>query len=247
MESFTSILGVKFYTGEMPGLLELTAKGGLIVVPSAPVLGDLQRDDAHRRALEQADFAITDSGLMVLLWLLIRRQRLPRISGLRYLRALVDEPNFRRPGATFWIMPSDTEMKANLEWLNANGNPVRPESCYVAPFYPKGELRDEKLLAAIEAAKPSYVVICVGGGVQERLGHYLRSHLSIRPAIICTGAAIAFLSGGQVSISPLSDRIMIGWLLRTISNPRVFLPRYVKAARLIRLLYRYGGNSVKNP
>ena len=220
MESFTRESSASTSsTGEMPGLLELTAKGGLIVVPSAPVLADLPRDDAHRRALEEADFAITDSGFMVVLWLLFKRKRLPRISGLKYLRALVEDPRFRKEGATFWIMPSEDDMTANLEWLNANGNPVRPEACYVAPFYSKGELRDDTLLAAIEAAKPTYVIICVGGGVQERLGHYLRGNLKIHPALICTGAAIAFLSGKQASISPLSDRFMIGWLLRTIRTP----------------------------
>ena len=244
MSSFTSILGLKFYTGDVPGLLRLTAEGGLVVVPSAPVLVDLTSSEAHRLALEEADFAITDSGFMVLLWLVLRGKRLPRISGLRYLRALVEDPLFKKPGATFWVMPSLPDQEANAAWLNAAGVSVDQSQCYVAPRYPAGPLEDEALARAIEAVKPRYIILCLGGGVQERLGHYLKRRLSHKPAILCTGAAVAFLSGRQAAIPPLADRLMLGWLLRTLSNPRLYIGRYVKALRLAGLLIRYGSRSV---
>jgi UDP-N-acetyl-D-mannosaminuronic acid transferase (WecB/TagA/CpsF family) len=49
-------------------------------------------------------------------------------------------------------------------------------------------------------------------GVQERLGYALRKQLSYKPAILCLGAAIAFLSGGQANIPNWADRLMLGWL-----------------------------------
>ncbi len=50
--------------------------------------------------------------------------------------------------------------------------------------------------------------------MQERLGYALRKQLSYKPAILCLGAAIAFLSGGQANIPNWADRLMLGWLFR---------------------------------
>ena len=241
---FRQILGIKFYAGTLAGLLERCTKGGLIVVPSAPVLVDLGTDQAHREALEESDIAITDSGFLVLLWTLFKGERLPRISGLKFLRGLMTLPSFREPGATFWVMPTAGDSKANLAWLRTKGLGLRDDDCFVAPVYPKGDLADAALLAVIEASRPPFVVINLGGGVQERLGYYLRRHLSYRPAIICTGAALAFLSGRQANIPPWADRLMLGWLLRCLHDPRKYFPRYWKALRLVPLLLRHGEHAV---
>ena len=61
---------MRFYIADLEGLLDRVPGGGLIVVPSAPVMSRLVEDEAHREALEGADFAVTDSAFMVLLWLL---------------------------------------------------------------------------------------------------------------------------------------------------------------------------------
>jgi UDP-N-acetyl-D-mannosaminuronic acid transferase (WecB/TagA/CpsF family) len=243
-QKFRQILGLRFYVGDFAGLLDLSMAGGLIAVPSAPVLVDLADSLAHREALENSDFAITDSGFMVMLWAILKGESLPRISGLRLLRGLLGRPEFRQLGATYWIMPSAEDAEGNCAWLRGQGIPVGPESCYVAPRYPAGPLEDAVLLDRIEIAQPKFVVLCVGGGVQERLGYYLRSHLSGRPTLLCTGAAIAFLSGRQTNIPVWADRMVLGWFLRLMSSPRLYLPRYKKSLRLPYLLWKYGANSV---
>ena len=60
----------------------------------------------------------------------------------------------------------------------------------VLPFGPK--LKDLSLLEIIENKRPKFIVINIGGGVQEKLGYYLRTRLDYSPAITCTGAALAF-------------------------------------------------------
>jgi UDP-N-acetyl-D-mannosaminuronic acid transferase (WecB/TagA/CpsF family) len=237
-EEIRNILGLRFYVGSFPGLLTRTSRGGLIVVPSAPVLVDLSNDPAHREALEGSDLATTDSGFFVLLWLLFKGQRLPRISGLRYLRGLLSYPEFRKPGATFWVMPTEDDARANREWLNRQGLPVGADDCCVAPMYPAGRLSDEGLLAQIEHRRPAFVVLNIRGGVQERLGFFLISRLSYRPAIICTGAAIAFLTGRQVGIPVWADRLMLGWLLRMLHSPVGFFPKIWKGIRLVPVVMR---------
>ena len=77
--------------------------------------------------------------------------------------------------------------------------------------------------------------------VQEKLGLHLKQHAQDRPAIHCVGAAIGFLSGDQVRIPLWADRYaqVLGWFFRCVSNPKRFLPRYLGALRLARVLWQY--------
>jgi len=240
---FQRILGINFFVGDMPDLLGLCAEGHFIVVPAAPALAELQTNAAYRESVEKSDFAITDSALMVLLWKFFTGQSLPRISGLKLLRGLLASDELHKPGSSFWIMPSQVEAEVNLAWLNQNSYPVAKEQSYVAPFYPKGPISDPEILNWVESRKPPYIIINLGGGVQERLGFYLRENLSYRPSIICVGAAVAFLTGVQANIPTWADAWMLGWLFRCLHAPRKFIPRYWKALQLIGIVARHRENS----
>jgi len=243
---FQRILGINFFVGDMPDLLGLCAEGRFIVVPSGPTLADLPTHAAFRESVEKSDFAITDSAYMVLLWKIFTGQSLPRISGLKLLRALLASDELRQAESSLWIMPSKFEMEVNLAWLNQNGYPVTPEQSLVAPYYPKGAISDPSILSWIEARKPPYIIINLGGGAQERLGFYLKENLSYRPSIICVGAAVAFITGLQANIPEWADAWMLGWLLRCLHEPRKFIPRYWKALRLITILSKYRERSVSS-
>jgi len=241
---FQTILGIKFYIGKLPGLLDLCAAGNFIVVPAAPALVDLPTNIHYRNALEKSDLAITDSGYMVLLWKFLTGQSLPRISGLKLLRGLLDGDELRQPGNSFWIMPSAKETEVNLSWLQRNNYAVSSEQCYVAPIYPRGAISDPHLLNLIEARRPRYILVNIGGGIQEPLGLYLRENLSYRPSIICVGAAIAFITGLQAAIPVWADTLMLGWLFRCLHAPGRFVPRIWKGLRLMPLIAKYRSQSV---
>jgi UDP-N-acetyl-D-mannosaminuronic acid transferase (WecB/TagA/CpsF family) len=241
--TFQSILGIKFFTGNLDELLGFCA-GHFIVVPAAPALVDLPTDPAYREALEKSDFAITDSGFMVLLWKILTGRGLHRISGLKFLRGLLASEALKDKGSSCWIMPSIAEMEKNLSWFGARGVPVSRDDCFIPRHYPKGPLSDPELLQWIEAKKPPYVIVNLGGGVQERLGFYLRTNLTYRPAIICVGAAIAFITGVQANIPPWADRWMLGWFFRCLQAPGKFVPRYLKALRLVVILAKHRERSV---
>jgi UDP-N-acetyl-D-mannosaminuronic acid transferase (WecB/TagA/CpsF family) len=205
----------------------------------------LAEDPAHRAALEGADFAITDSGYMVLLWLIRTGERIRRISGLRLLRGLLGGGAFRGAGQTLWVMPSEDDSQANLAWLRGQGFEVSGDDAYVAPIYPKaGPISDDRLLHLVGARRPQLVVIALSGGVQERLGWELRQRLGYRPAILCIGGAIAFLSGRQTNIPVWADRLALGWLLRFISAPRSFAAKLKGVENLAPLIWKYGRKSV---
>ncbi len=244
MNEFRTILGINYFVGSLPRLVEITRLGGMVVVPAAPALAELEENTAYREALEVAKFAITDSSFLIILWFLRKGEILRRISGLQYLRALIRDPAFRAEGTSFWIMPSSADMEANLNWLNGEGLRLSEADCYLAPHYQQGKVEDKILLARLEELKPQYVVINVGGGTQEILGAHLQSRLSYRPAIICTGAAIAFLSGRQANIYPWVDKMMLGWFARCLSEPGKFVPRYIRGFRLTRILLKYAERPV---
>lgn len=242
------ILGIQFYNGSAQEAVRRTRDGGLVLAPSGPGLAcDLIRNPAYQAAVQGADLVLADSGAMVMAWNIMHaffpaRQQ-TRLSGLKYLRALIVDEHFRAPEATLWLMPSESDLLENLEWLRDHGFPhLRREDCFIAPIYRKDEdggISDVTLARIIEERQPRYVILNIGGGVQEQLGWWLRCHLPADIAIICTGAALAFLSGRQADIPVWADRLNLGWLLRCLSAPGRFIPRYWEAKGMFWTMIRY--------
>ena len=110
------ILGIKFFIGTPREALEIGLSGGLVLVPAAPALIEIQRDKSYRQALLDAELVITDSGLLVLLWRLFFWERIIRFSGLEYLRLLLEREEVRNPLNTAWIMPQKHSMERNIRW-----------------------------------------------------------------------------------------------------------------------------------
>jgi len=239
------ILGIDFFNGSIAESLKLANQGGLIVAPSGPGLAsDLIHCVNYEKSLTQADLVLPDSGLMCLFQKLLNGQKIKRISGLKFLKSYLE--NFVHEESSFWIMPNKSQYQANRSWLfNNHGFEINDEQSYCAPIYNKScPIVDAQLLSKISQMKPKTIFIQLGGGVQERLGLFLKKHLNYNPTILCTGAALAFLSGEQVYIPKWADELYLGWLLRCFFNPKLYLPRYLKAFRLIFLLLKYGA---KNP
>ena len=236
--SSRQILGIDFFVGTAEEAIDRIRSGGLVVVPAAPALKDLSTNAGYRESLVNADLAITDSGLMVLIWNLLAHDRIPRLSGLEYLRTLLGHSDVRAPGNTLWVMANEKSVGNNVAWLREQGICVPEECLYVAPLY--GSRMEDPLLAErLNRLRPKHVIVTLGGGVQERLGLWLKQQLEYRPAIHCVGAAIAFLSGDQVFIPAWADYFYFGWLYRCVSNPRLYGPRYWNARKLVHLLVRY--------
>jgi UDP-N-acetyl-D-mannosaminuronic acid transferase (WecB/TagA/CpsF family) len=238
LPEFVTILGVRFFNGTVEDAVERMERGGLLVVPAAPALKDIDRNPGYREALLNADLCITDSAFMVLIWNRISKQKIHRLSGLKYLRELLRREDAHRPGNVVWIMASPASAQKNLAWLREQGIEVPEECLYLAPMY-GSQIEDPVLLAMLDRLRPQHIVVTVGGGTQERLGLYLKQRLSYRPAIHCIGAAIAFLSGDQVGIPVWADKFYLGWLFRTMADPKRFGPRYWEARKLLKLMVRY--------
>jgi N-acetylglucosaminyldiphosphoundecaprenol N-acetyl-beta-D-mannosaminyltransferase len=236
---YVQVLGIRFFSGDVDDAVALAKKGGLIVFPSAPVLVELPHNAEHRRALLNADLAFTDSGLMVLLWRYLKRERILRISGLAYMKRLITLQELRTAGV-FWVLPTARSKELCCRWLAQQGINYSDDDFYIAPIYPAGAIVDAGLAAELSKRSAKQIIIGLGGGTQERLGLYLKQTLTYKPAIHCIGAALAFLTGDQAPIPSWADKMFLGWLVRCVTDPLRFVPRYWKARHLIRLIRTYG-------
>ena len=254
------ILGVRFFNGAASDAVDyITRVGGYTVVPAAPALVKIENDPAYRRALLEADLAIADSGFMVLLWRILRGRTIARISGLKYLRILLANPRLRERGSMFLVLPHESSREKALMWLREEGFEITAADCYIAPEYSSCShgsvsreerkrvsqrrgysIADDALIAIVEERKPKHIIVGIGGGIQEKLGLYLREHLSYKPAIHCIGAALAFLTGDQKPIPMWADRMYLGWFLRLARAPRQYARRFSPAFRLPGMIWRYG-------
>jgi UDP-N-acetyl-D-mannosaminuronic acid transferase (WecB/TagA/CpsF family) len=236
---FEQILGVRFINGSPREAIEyLEANRGYLVVPAAPALINISRDAGYREALLESDLAIADSGFMALLWRVLGGRRISRVSGLRYLQELFAiKPSVAR-GGFFFILPTVAAREKLRGWLAQEGIESDDAKTYIAPFY--GErVEDSALVEILNRLQPGDVIVAIGGGTQEKLGLYLKRQLSYRPAIHCIGAALAFITGDQTPIPVWADRLYLGWLLRVLSNPGVYGPRFWSARKLAALVWRY--------
>jgi len=240
MISSRQILGLRFFNGDVDeAVASMFRDGGLLVAPSGTCFARLREDIMYRRAVLAADLAIADSGLMVLLWRLLRRQNVERISGYKYLKHLLGRLKGEGKRDVFWVLPTKRAEQKLLDWARGAAFPTTTGNCYVAPRY-GSEVEDRNLVALIEQRRPAHVIIAIGSGAQEKLGYYLRENLSYRPAIHCTGAALGFITGDQTAIPSWADRFYLGWFFRLLAQPRTFIPRLSRALELPWLIWKYG-------
>ena len=240
MVSSRQILGVRFFNGNVEEAVgQMLQRGGLLVAPSGTCFARLREDERYRRAIVAADLTIADSGLMVLLWRLLRRQKVERISGYKYLKHLLGRLKGEGKRDVFWILATKHAQRSLFDWSRREGFSVAEKNCYVAPWY-GSEVEDRDLLALLEQHRPTHVIVAIGSGAQEKLGYFMRENLSYRPAIHCIGAALGFITGDQISIPDWADRSYLGWFFRLLAQPRVFIPRLSRAFQLPRLILKYG-------
>jgi len=238
--SIRQILGIQFFNGDVDEAVQaMIRRGGFMIAPSGTCFARLREEERYRRAVLAADLAIADSGLMVWLWRLFRRESVQRISGLKYLKHLLGRLGSDWKSDVFWVLPTERAEQKLLDWSRGAASPITSENCYVAPRYGL-EVGDQNLLALIERHRPAHVIIAIGSGAQEKLGYYLRENLSHRPAIHCIGAALGFITGDQSSIPDWADRFYLGWFWRLFAQPRIFIPRLSRAVELPWLIWKYG-------
>ena len=223
------IFDIIFIDANYNYLKKLLDKGGLLVAPSGPGLASIKNDIKYYHSLKNANIVLFDSGYLCLLLKIIKNINVKKFSGLLFLKKFLSSLKNNKE-KFFLIDPSESESDANKKYFKKlNINKIYQ---YVSPIYKKDKIFDIKLLNRIKKIRPKYIIINLGGNVQEVLGYYLKKNLNYKPSIICTGAAIAFLTKKQAQIPDFLDKIYLGWMVRCIFNPLKFIPRYLTAFKL---------------
>lgn len=222
---------IKFYNFTFLKLVSKLNKGGYLVAPAASALTNIDINKQYYNSLMMSDIAIFDSGFFCILLRIFKGIKVKKFSGYLFLKKFLNL-KFKKNTKFFCVDPSKTESEKNKKYLNSK-NIVKIKS-YVAPIYPTNNIIDKKLLKLIINFKPNYIIINLGGEKQEILGLYIKTNIKFKTSILCTGAAIAFLTKSQAPINDTVDKYYMGWLLRTIFNPREYFLRIFKSLFLIK-------------
>ena len=223
------IFDIIFIDANYNYLKKLLDKGGLLVAPSGPGLASIKNDIKYYHSLKNANIVLFDSSYLCLLLKIIKNINVKKFSGLLFLKKFLSSLKNTKE-KIFLVDPSESESNANKKYFKKlNINKIYQ---YVSPIYKKDKIFDIKLLNRIKKIRPKYIIINLGGNVQEVLGYYLKKNLNYKPSIICTGAAIAFLTKKQAQIPDFLDKLHLGWMVRCIFNPLKFIPRYLTAFKL---------------
>lgn len=223
------IFGVKFHDISFIQFSKMKYKG-LVVLPSGPGLATIYSNKIYHKSLKNADIALFDSGYFVLLLKLFMGLKVSKFSGYKFLKLFF---NYSKNKDFFSVESDEKSAILNKKFLKKYNINIMNKQ-YVAPFYKRNtSIKDTFLLKTINKFKPQIVLINLGGGTQEVLGSYLKDNLNYKPQIICTGAAISYFTKQQAPITDFFDNLYLGWLIRCIFNPVVFIPRYLSALKLI--------------
>ena len=212
----------------------LFTSGGLYTFPSAPALSEIFNNNLYYKALKCSNYVFLDSSFFCYLIFIKTFKYFRKMSGLQFIIFLINYFVKNNTENIIFIEPSLNQAKKNLFYLEKCGLNKNNFTQYIAPIYKKDNIKDLQLIRLIKKVNPNFIIINLGGGVQEILGSYIKNSLasSSKANILCLGAAIAFRSGNQAPAPIMLDKLNITWFIRCLYNPVIFIPRYLKGLKL---------------
>ena len=227
---------INFSNGEFEEIYNKVKKGGLVVAPAASALVEIENDKIYHNSLINSDVVLLDSGFFCILLRIFRNQEVKKLSGYKFLKKFLNKNKFKNKNLLM-IDPTKEESHFNQNLLKLKK--FKKIYSYTAPFYDdnKNFHKDKNLINYIKKIKPDCIIINLAGGKQEPLGIFLKNYLTKNVLIICTGAAIAFLTKRQAPINDLIDKFYLGWALRIIFNPKNTYKRFLKSFKLINYFF----------
>ena len=226
--------GIKFYNYSFQKIYKIIKKGGYLVAPAASALYNLEKKKSYYNSLKNSDIAILDSGFFCVLLRIFEGKSVKKLSGYLFLKKFIKINQYTNHK---FLLVDPTKIDSILNKKLLNKNKIFNVESYVAPKYTS--IKDMKLLNIIKRYKPKFIIINLGGEVQELLALYLKKNINFKISIICTGAAIAFITKRQAPINDLIDKFYLGWVYRLLFNPKVHFFRTIKSLLLIKhFLYK---------
>jgi N-acetylglucosaminyldiphosphoundecaprenol N-acetyl-beta-D-mannosaminyltransferase len=226
-------LGITLYNENYTQIKNrLIQKKGYLVIPAASALVNVffSKNKHYLKSLQKARVAIFDSGLFCVCLLFLKFIKVKKFSGYRFINYFLSDTTMKFKKILI-LNANKREKKLNTVLLN--NFKFQFHRHYVCPIYNPKLIQDEILIKIINNYKPEVVISNIAGGIQEPLALYLHENIKIKFVTICSGAAMGFFSGSQAPISKIIDAFFLGWFIRLIYNPILFLPRFTKSLLLI--------------
>jgi len=221
--------GIKFYNYECKKILRhLYLKGGYLVAPSASSLVNIKNNKQYYLSLKNSSIAILDSGFLCVL-LKFCGIYIQKLSGYKFFCYFLESKLFKNKKILL-VNPNKKEDELNINLLKKFQ--FKKVDSYICPIY-KSNLLDNLLLKKIINYKPDLIQINIGGEKQEIIADFIKKNIKFKTAILCTGAAIAFVTRAQAPINKITDYLYFGWLIRLLYNPRIYIKKLIFSLKLI--------------
>jgi len=217
---------------------------GTFFFPAAPALATIDESEVYYKSLQKANHVFLDSGFFVLLLRLFKNINVKKFSGFKFIKLFLSHIKKNKKNNIFLINPNRKISHSYKKYFKKFG--IKKVHSYIAPIYPPTDIVDKKLVNQIKKTKPRFILINLGGTKQEILGDYLNNKLKNKYPIICTGAALSFFTRDQAPINTFFDEVYLGWLIRIIFNPKIFLKRYFLSLKLLVIFIKHLDTIEKN-
>jgi hypothetical protein len=235
-----NFLGIKFYNVGYQYVLDILLKGRkYLVIPAAYALARSYYFKKELKALQKSDIAIFDSGFFCFSLRLIKNIKVDKFSGYKFLNFFLDDVRNKNK-KILSLDPSFEDLKYNKKYLQFKK--FKFVKNYVCPMYQDKVIEDKRLIKIINEYKPEFIISNIAGGKQETLALYIIQNATPNSSVICSGAALAFLTGRQAPITNFIDKYYLGWLIRLIYNPKLYLSRILFSFKLFFIVFK---NKVK--
>ena len=131
-----NILDITFTSGNETEIINKFLKQkGYIVAPAAPALVDAENDKYFKLCLQKSTMAILDSGFLVLLNNLLKKNKVNRFSGLTFMKKIfrvLKKLDFEK---SLWVLSSEKDIDPTKKLLKQKN--ITHFEYYIAPQYPK--------------------------------------------------------------------------------------------------------------
>ena len=235
-----NFLGIKFYNVVYQYILDILLKDRkYLVIPAAYALARSYYFKKELKALQKSDIAIFDSGFFCFSLRLIKNIKVDKFSGYKFLNFFLDDVRNKNK-KILSLDPSFEDLKYNKKYLQFKK--FKFVKNYVCPMYQDKVIEDKRLIKIINEYKPEFIISNIAGGKQETLAFYIIQNATPNSSVICSGAALAFLTGRQAPITNFIDEYYLGWLIRLIYNPKLYLSRILFSFKLFFIVFK---NKVK--
>jgi N-acetylglucosaminyldiphosphoundecaprenol N-acetyl-beta-D-mannosaminyltransferase len=210
-----------------------------VVTPNVNHVVLFQNNSEFQRAYGEASLVLADGRYIVWASRLLGRSLPESVNGSDLVPAIFERAKTCGELSVFLLgaMPGVGEEAANQirhcwPWVKVVGT-------YSPEFgFENSVAQQEKMIAAINKARPELVVVGLSPPKQEIwIANSIRS-LQCQVAI-CAGATIDFLAGSKPRAPIWMQKFGLEWIFRIVTEPRRLLPRYLAdGLQFLRLMVR---------